>query len=81
MKRKEVYKLIDGERAYQDSRWARPDTDKETTVASWIIYIEKKLDEAKDKIYWLDNNAALERIRQIAALAVVCMENNDTPPR
>lgn len=81
MERKNVYKLIDEEREYQDSKPPRPEGDAVTPVASWLIYIEKKLDEAKEKIYFLDKDSALERIRQIAALSVACMEYNETKSR
>jgi hypothetical protein len=81
MNRNDVYKLIDGERDYQDSKPPRPDGDSITPVSSWLIYIEKKLNEAKENVYFLDNIASLERIRQIAALCVACMEYNETKPR
>ena len=49
MQRQDVYKLIDGERDYQDSRW------NESTTASkglhspeeWFMYIENYVNEAK----------------------------------
>jgi len=81
MQREKVYQLIDGERDYQDSKPPRPKTDAETSVAEWLIYIEYHLKGSKNAIYHLNEGLALEGIRKIAALAVACMENNETPPR
>lgn len=83
MKREDVYKLIDGERYYQDNKWAegRPMSDAETPVAAWILYIETHLNLAKREIYFLKEKAALEHIRKLTALGVACMEYNDTPSR
>ena len=81
MKREDVYKLIDGERYYQDTQPLRPEGDAVTPVANWILYIQQHLGRASDQIYWLDEAAALEDIRKIAALAVACMEYNDTKAR
>jgi hypothetical protein len=85
MKRPDVYKLIDGERDYQDAKWAddggRPKSDAETPVAAWIIYIQKQVNDSAEAIYYLDENKALEHIRKIAGLAVACMEYNETKPR
>ncbi len=81
MKREDVYKLIDGERDYQDSQPPRPEGDKITPVANWVLYIRQHLGRAADQIYWLDEEAALQEMRKIAALAVACMEYNDTKAR
>jgi hypothetical protein len=86
LKRENVYKLIDGEREYQDRKWGgeragRPHTDAETPIANWLIYIQKQLAEATDAVYKLDESLALEHIRKIAGLAVACMENNNTKSR
>jgi len=90
MKRKNVYKLIDNERDYQDSRW---NTDNETrsgksdildqdkSLAEWLNYLEFHLGEAKHGVYSLEPKKTKESIRKIAALAVACMEYNDCPPR
>lgn len=81
MNREDVYKLIDGERDYQDSKPPRPEGDALTSVAAWLIYIETQLADAKSNIYFLDVPGALEHVRKIAALAVACMEYNKTLPR
>ena len=83
MKREDVYKLIDGEREYQNTRWeeGRPMIDAETPVAAWILYMETHLNLAKKEIYFLKKDVALEQIRKVTALGVACMENNDTKAR
>ena len=81
MLREDVYKLIDGERDYQNSKPPRPKTDEETSVGEWLIYIEHMVNLAKFDVYQLSEAEALEEIRKIAALAVACMENNETNPR
>jgi len=80
MKREDVYKLIDSERDYQESRWQASD-DKETSVAEWLIYIEHHVEQAKSAIYNIHKDEALEHIRKLTALGVACMEHNETKPR
>lgn len=81
MDRSNVYKLIDGEREYQNSRPPRPKSDSETSVAEWLNYMQHHMLVATEAVYFLDEQEALESIRKIAALAVACMEHNDTPAR
>ena len=81
MDRKDVYKLINGERDYQDARPPRPEGDAITPVSSWLLYIEETVNRAKRDIYNLNKDRALEHIRKIAALAVACMEYNETKSR
>jgi len=82
MIREDVYKLIDGEREYQDTDPHNVGHDDiSRSVADWIIFIERQLSEAKGQVYVLDKEKALCHIRKIAALAVACMEHYDTPRR
>jgi hypothetical protein len=82
MKRTEVYKLIDGERDYQDNKWNHTkEQDKAHSVADWLLFIEYHLNEANHDIYMLNRNGALEEVRKIAALCVACMEYNETRGR
>ena len=81
MKREDVYKLIDGERDYQDAKPPRPEVDAVTPVSSWLIYIQEHTFRANLAIYNLNEQEALEHIRKITALGVACMEYNDTPAR
>jgi len=82
-KREKVYKLIDGEREYQEDmpQHANKEQQRNTPVAAWVIYIEKLIQEAKVCIYNMDENSALEFIRKATAVGVACMEYNPTLPR
>lgn len=90
MSRKEVYRLIDGERDYQDSRWSnifesrnnKPDVpDESKSIAEWLNYIEFHLNEAKHAVYALEPKDATASIRKVAALAVRAMEIHGAPER
>jgi hypothetical protein len=82
MNREDVYKLINSERIYQEQLpYYSQEAEKKHSISSWILAIEKHLNNAKLEIYKLDDVAALEEVRKIAAIAVACMENNDTPER
>ncbi len=81
MERKDVYGLIDGERAYQDKLWNGVDHDKEHTVAHWLIFMQEHVVQGMGAVYGLDTEDALNHVRKVAALAVACMEHNETKPR
>jgi len=82
----QVYELIDRERGYQCARLKVKTTvslhcDKDYSIANWLIYMERHLEQAKLAIYDLDFPEALSEIRKITALGVAWMEHHDTPPR
>ncbi len=82
MERNQVFALIDGEREYQNSLPHHShEQDVSTPVAAWLIYMETHLAKAKDRIYYLKPDEALTEVRKVAALAVACMEHNETKPR
>jgi len=82
MTRNEVFVLIDGERDYQNMlSHHSAERDAATSLAAWLVYIEQHVARVKERIYYLDDTAVLDEIRKIAALAVACMEHNDTPAR
>mgnify|MGYP003509088330 CR=1 FL=1 len=77
-----IYRVIDSERNYQDLKWGNPEHDKNESVGNFLIYIERYLNHAKNA--YIDANheiEALARVRQIAALAVACMEQHGAPHR
>ena len=82
-RREKVFNLINEEREYQDNmpQHANKEQQRATSVAAWIIYMQKLLDKAGDKIYDMDERGALEYIRKCAAVGVACMEYNNTPHR
>jgi hypothetical protein len=86
MERKEVYRNIDIEREYQDSRWDLRDkfksaTDNDKSIAEWILYMEHHLNKAKQNIYSLNSTEALGEIRKVTALGVRTMEVHGCPER
>ena len=81
MKRAKVYKLIDKERDYQNSKWDGDHSDSSHSIADWILFMEDHLAKAKKHIYMLEPEFALEQIRKVTALGVACMEYNETKPR
>jgi len=75
MDRKEIYELIDEEREYQDSlEYHSVEKDKSHSTADWIIYMERKLNQAKEMVYQLKDDDALEQVKKVTALGVACME-------
>ncbi len=82
MERKDVYKLIDGEREYQNML---PQHSKELdfnhSVGDWIIYMEHLIIKAKEEIYQLNEIEAMSYIRKATAVGVAAMENNETLSR
>lgn len=78
MIRQDVYTLIDGEREYQDLKWANFD-DSKWSINDWLVFIERYIFEARDvtgsPMLQMDN------MRKIAALAIAAMEYNETNPR
>jgi len=82
MTRKQVYKLVDGEREYQDNLPPTRTDGVERTVGDYITmlqYYNNKLIEA-----WTmnpGNEQALDVMRKIAGIAVHCMEDWGAPGR
>lgn len=87
MERKEVYKLIDGERDYQNSLWnGELMTNKGIhSLEQWCVYIEDYVNEIKRSFSREPREVAtlkgLNNMRKIAAMAVCAMEQNGAPPR
>jgi hypothetical protein len=88
MERKDVYKLIDGEREYQDKKWNGTTTTSEGRHQSpeeWIVYMEDYLSEAKHilsrEATQIANLKAMEIIRKVTAMGVAAMEQIETKAR
>jgi hypothetical protein len=86
MERADVYKLIDGERDYQDWRWTeeiRKDRvpDEEKRPAEWLNYIKYHLEQGEISNYMLSKEQTMSEIRKIAALAVRAIEIHGCPER
>lgn len=88
MERAEVYRLIDGERAYQDAKWGGVGHDKGHDVDDWLRFMYRYMRYSLE----ITNNAddltdpdtvtrVCDQVRRIAALAVACMEVHGAPER
>lgn len=76
--RNAVYKVIDGERDYQDAMGPeRTELGGGYGVSGSLVMLQEYLSRATKA--WVDNpgdGPALEVVRKIAAIAVRCMEEN-----
>ena len=84
MKREDVYKLVDGERDYQDGLGTDrvEDNRQRRTVCEELVLLQVYVQRAM--VVWANTPGdaeAEEIMRKIAAIAVRCMENHDTPSR
>lgn len=77
MNRKDVIKLIDEERDYQDSLGSNRTDGRIHSVAEDLVLMEVYLQ--KSFAEWANNPgdyAALKQIKKVAALAIRCLESN-----
>jgi len=86
MKREDVYKLIDGERDYQNKRWSSVASQgTHDTPEAWLLYMEDYIAEAKHIVSREAGETAyskaMEIIRKVAGMCVAAMEEIDTAPR
>lgn len=80
MSRAQVYGLINGERTYQDTKWAKPAHCHSAT--EYLVYIRHHTNKGLDRVSVEDGEqGALEQLRKIAALAVAAMEEHGAPKR
>jgi len=87
MERKEVYRIIDTERDYEDElhlerTLSLEDRTPQQSVGDFLTlldtYVRRAQDEYSDKA---GNIAALDVVRKIAGIAVFCMELHGAPER
>lgn len=90
VKRNEVYKAIDSERAYQDGQWPQGEWDgtgqqpsNPLTIGEFLLLAEEYCQRARDA--WSKEKKpegnTLEIIRKIAGIVVNCMEQHGAPQR
>lgn len=82
MEREQVYKLIDGERDYQDQLGGDRSDGHPRSVGDYVTMLSHY--QTKSVAAWTDNpgdSQALAVIRKIAAIAVHCMEQHGAPHR
>jgi hypothetical protein len=81
MDRQEVYKAIDSEREYQDSKWK----GSPHTLTEWLVFIEDYTAEAKHLLSrnWDAEVAtqASDIMRKIAGMAVAALEEHGVRER
>lgn len=87
MERQDVYKAIDSERDYQNSRWNENTTTSKNkhTFEDWIMYIEDYLAEAKHilsrEARQIADPKASDIMRKVAAMAVCSLEEHGVKQR
>lgn len=85
MDRKDVYKLVDGERDYQDATWssstALSTTGEITLLRSYLQDFEKHYREEDDAPECDVPAKCLHDVRKMTGILVRAMENNNTPAR
>lgn len=86
MLRSDVYKLIDGERDYQDGLHLEGEHGRAIhSPEEWVMYMEDYLIEAKHILARYPDDIAhpkaMEIIRKVAAMGVFAMEQHSTAPR
>jgi len=87
MERQDVYKLIDGERDYQNKRWNAETTASEGlhSPEEWVMYMMQYLLDAQcilsKEAVQTSYPKAMEIIRKVTAMGVCAMEQIDTEPR
>lgn len=82
MERKDVYRLIDGERSYQDNLGSDRTSGVSHTVGDYITMMSHYQAElARDYTLKPGDEYALDVIRKIAGTAVHCMEDHGALPR
>lgn len=83
MNREEVYKLIDGEREYQNSLWPSHEDAPQLTIGEFVLMLSEYVDRAKNE--WTNEKKpeqkTLAMVRKIAGIAVRTMEIHGAPPR
>jgi len=85
--RQEVYKAIDTERDYQNTRWNENTTTSlnRHSIEEWIMYMEDYIAEAKHilsrKARQDADPIAIDIMRKVVALGVCAMEEHGAPER
>lgn len=82
MNRLLVYKLIDGERDYQDSLTPDRTDGSDKTVGDYLVMLKYYTDAALAAWTTSPGTAAsLDIIRKCAGICVHCMEDHEAPER
>lgn len=77
-----VYRALNEERDYQDSKWGGQVHDRGHEVEAWLIYMQAYLNKAINRVSTEKGaQGALEEMRKVVALGIACFENHGVPPR
>lgn len=80
--REEVYKAIDSERDYQDSKW---NASTYHSLYEWLVYLQDYLTEGIHQASRLPDKQrfplVLDTVRKIGAMCVSAMEQHGAPYR
>ena len=75
MDRKNIYKIIDNERDYQDKKWGHRPL---LPVADELLIMRNYLNKAVDGyVGVMGERLSLDRIRKVVAIGVRCLENHE----
>lgn len=77
MERSEVYKMIDGEREYQDMQWGTVEQNPHN-IRLWLKIALEELYEANGAH---TDEEKLDELRQVAAVCIAALEQHGCPPR
>jgi hypothetical protein len=80
--REQVYRAIDGERAYQDELGPDRKDGSDLSVGDYLVMIDYYHRKAMDD--WAKSpgvSDALDELRKVTAIAVMCMEEHGVPER
>ncbi len=85
MTREQVYKIIDGERDYQDKMTQDPNSYvvPEQSTGDRILSMQYNLDKARDMWYpeVLPHQGTMEYIRKVVAIGIKLIEERGCPER
>lgn len=70
-----VIAAVIDERSYQDGKWGTI-ADNPHTVGKWLVIMQEELGEAISAIVANDMQQSLAEIRQVAAVAIACLEQH-----
>jgi len=83
MNRQDIYKVLDGERNYQDNRWSPyhitdgVPADEFKSVGHFLVYMDDYMRKAKEQFTTdAGDRGALENLRKVVALGVACFERH-----
>jgi hypothetical protein len=77
--RKKIFEVINEERDYQDEKWGPNGT--EHSICEFLVYIRDYVEEALHICSREYDTKALDAVRKVTALGVVCMEKHGAPRR